>query len=442
MLRRVGEQIQEDGAAVAISQASFPSPFVSGLEYGAPARGSWNIAHTGFLIPESHEIFVCAESCLRGVVLTAAEMGASHRFSMIAIRENNVLDGDMEDLIIDGVEDILGKLPKRPKAVLLYTSCIHHFIGCDLPLVYRTLRRKFPDVDFTDCYMNPIMRKSGLTPEQLMRRQLYSLLKEQEKEPKAINIIGNDLATDRDSELVKLIEENGWKLREITGCTTYDQYQEMAKASYNITYQPAAKAGGEALKKRLGQKHLYLPMSFDYQEIEGLYGELCRELGIKKPDFSEDIKRCERALCKLKELLGETPVSIDYTVTFRPLGLALLLLEHGIRVERVYIDSITGEEKPAFEKLQEIAPDLKLYATVNAKMRLLPRKTEEKMVAVGQKAAYFTGSNYFVNIVECGGFYGFEGIVKLCDLIKEAFLEEKDAKSLIQIKGWGCGCCQ
>ena len=50
-------------------------------------------------------------------------------------------------------------------------------MGCDLALCYRELRKRFPDVDFTDCYMNPIMRKSGLTPDQLMRRQLYSLLK-------------------------------------------------------------------------------------------------------------------------------------------------------------------------------------------------------------------------------------------------------------------------
>ena len=49
----------------------------------------------------------------------------------------------MEQLIIDGVGDILSKLPKRPPAVLLYTSCIHHFTGCDLKLVYRRLREKY-----------------------------------------------------------------------------------------------------------------------------------------------------------------------------------------------------------------------------------------------------------------------------------------------------------
>ena len=91
MLKRVGREIDPKGAEVAIRDAHFPSPFVSGLEYATPARGTWNIVHTGMLIPEAHEIFVCAAGCLRGVVLTAAELHAEHRFSTVAVRENKSL---------------------------------------------------------------------------------------------------------------------------------------------------------------------------------------------------------------------------------------------------------------------------------------------------------------------------------------------------------------
>ncbi|MEI3233844.1 MAG: hypothetical protein V8S33_05355 [Intestinibacter bartlettii] len=34
--------------------------------------------------------------------------------------------------------------------------------------------------------------------------------------------------------------------------------------------------------------------------------------------------------------------------------------------------------------------------------------------------------------------YGFSGIIKLCDLMIDAFLNEKDMKKLIQFKGLGC----
>lgn len=440
MLKKINGNEDDSGAAVEISKANFPSPFYSGLEYAAPARGTWNIVHTGFLLPEAHEIFVCAEGCLRGVVLTAAEMGASERFSTISICENNILDGDMEDLIVDGVADILNKLPYKPKAVLVYTSCVHHFIGCDLPLVYKRLKEKYKDIDFADCYMNPIMRRSGLTPDMLMRSRLYSLLKEHPQNKKSINIIGNDFATDKNSELVKIIKKNGFSLQEIQSCKTYSDYQKMAESSLNITYQAAANPGANELQKRLNQKHLYLPLSFDYQKITDNYNLLCDELKIDRCDFKFEIESCEKALNNLKLKIGDTPVAIDYTATFKPLELALLLIKHGINVERIYVDSFSDEEKSAFAELQKISPDLKIIATVNVKMRFLQRKTDSKYLAVGQKAAYFTGSNNFVNIVECGGYYGFSGIIEICNLMLDAFEYEKDAKSLISVKGLGCGC--
>jgi hypothetical protein len=55
MLKALAHIPDETGAAIRISDASFPAPFVSGLEYGAPARGAWNIVHTGMLIPEAHQ---------------------------------------------------------------------------------------------------------------------------------------------------------------------------------------------------------------------------------------------------------------------------------------------------------------------------------------------------------------------------------------------------
>ena len=277
MLRRVGD-FGRGGAGIPIRDATFPAPFDSGLEYSSPARGTWNIVNTGMLIPEAHEIFVCAAGCLRGVVLTAAEMDAMDRFSTVAVREHNLLDGDLEPLIIEGVSDILEKLPKLPPAVLVYTSCVHHFTGCDLDYVYAALRERWPQVDFTDCYMNPIMRKSGLTPDQLMRARLYSLLKPRPIDPGAVAIIGNDLPTDPDSDLMRLLR--GRRVREITSCRTYAEYQEMAESAYYISYYPAARAGGDILEKRLGGRHLYLPFSFDCDEIEDGFTRLAEALDL------------------------------------------------------------------------------------------------------------------------------------------------------------------
>jgi len=442
VLKPAWDQFDESGAAVAIGQASFPSPFASGLEYGAPARGSWNIVHTGMLLPEAHQIFICASGCLRGVVLTAAEMNALDRFSTVAIRENNVLDGDMEELIIEGVTDVLHKLPKLPPAVLVYTSCIHHFMGCDLPRVYRVLRERFPQVAFTDCYMNPIMRKSGITPDELDRRQLYSLLEPRPIDPKSVNIIGGDLAIDSTSELCRLVKDAGFRLREITSCRSYAEYQEMAESFLNLYTIPAAKAAVVQLEHRLGQKYLYLPQCFGYDEIDQNQRRLAEALGTTAPDSAQARLAADAALARARDLIGNTPIAIDYTLTFRPLSLARLLAEHGFKVTQLFADSFIAEEKDDFDWLQQNLPNLKLGATTHVKRRMLPRQNGGvPCLALGQKAAYFTGTDYFVNVVEGGGMYGYDGIRRLAGLMAEAFLAPKDVKKLIQVKGLGCDCC-
>ena len=437
MLKRVNAF--REPAGIPIRDAAFPSPFPSGLEYASPARGMWNIVHTGMLMPEGHEIFVCAASCLRGVVLTAAELGASHRFSTVEVRENNLLDGDMEELVIEGVCDILEKLPKLPPVVLVYTSCVHHFAGCDLGLIYAELRRRYPTVDFVDCYMNPVMRKSGLTPDQLMRTRLYQPLKKREIDPNAVAIIGSDLPLDEDSDLALLLA--GRKIHEIHRCKTYAQYQEMAESAFYISRYPSARAGGDALEKRLGGRHIYVPVSWDFDEIEGNFTALADALGVPAPEFSGKRAECAAALEETRRLLGDTPIAIDYTFCPRPLGLAKLLLDAGLRVERVYLDTIIPEERPALEYLKENHPGLMLFPTVHAAMRFHAGKEPGNWLAIGQKAAHFCSTNHFVNVVEGGGMLGYQAVLKTLALIRDAYQEEKPMRELIQIKGMGCGGC-
>ena len=107
MLKRVGGEIDPEGADTTIGEADFPVPFPTGLEFNSPAHGNWNIVHTGMLMPEAIQIYVCADNCMRGVVLTAAEMNAAERFSFVIVEEENLLNGNLEDVTIEGVTDVL-----------------------------------------------------------------------------------------------------------------------------------------------------------------------------------------------------------------------------------------------------------------------------------------------------------------------------------------------
>ena len=450
MLKRVGGEIDPEGAVTTIGEADFPVPFPTGLEFNSPAHGNWNIVHTGMLMPEAIQIYVCADNCMRGVVLTAAEMNAAERFSFVIVEEENLLNGNLEDVTIEGVTDVLKKLEKKPKAVLLFTVCLHHFLGCDLELVYGELEARFPEIVFVRCYMDPIMQKHGATPDQKLRKAIYDPLTAGYIDKKTVTLVGSDFVLDKNSDIKRLLKNKGYTLREIPACKNWEEYQCLGAGEFFISCYPPAKYGAEMLAERLNRKHLYLPGSFDYGEIQEQEEKLLGMLGqqnnrktgkINGLDIEKEIRECEEALSHAHQIIGDTPVAVDYLFHPRPLGLAKLLLTHGFHVQSVFLDSISPEEKEVFFWLKENYPELRLISTVRPEMRVRPRQHFGKILAVGQKAAWFTGSRNFVNMVQGGGLWGFDGIRHTAQLMVEAFHEEKDPEDLIVRKGWGCESC-
>ena len=448
MLKRVGSRVIPEKTEVTIGEASFPAPFQAGLEFNSPAHGNWNIVHTGMLVPEAQQIYVCADNCMRGVVLTAAEMNAADRFSFVIVEEKDLLGGNLEDVTIEGVTDVLNRLHKKPKAVLLFTVCLHHFLGSDLDRVYGELENRFPEIFFMRCFMDPIMQKTGPSPDQKLRHAMYDAVPETEADPGCITLLGSDFMLDETSDIRRISEQNGFRLRETAACETWKDYQKLGEGSLILDCYPAGKFGVQQQAERLGRPFLYLPGSFDYEEIQEQERQLVGALEMLKKsqtntglDIEKEIQSCEAALSHAKEIIGDTPVALDYLFHPRPLGLAKLLLTHGFKVESVYLDSISPEEKDVFFWLKENVPELKLISTIRPEMRVRTRCSENRILAIGQKATWFTGSRNFVNMVQGGGLYGFDGIRRTAQLMIEAFEAEKDPEDLIVRKGWGCESC-
>ena len=439
MLRRVGETVDSKDAVVKIKDASFPTPFVSALEYNSPVHGNWNIVHTGMQVPESIQIYVCADNCMRGVVLTAAD-----RFSFVLVEEQNLLSGNLEDITIEGVTDVLNKRKDHPEAVLLFTVCLHHFVGSNLNYIYRELEHRFPDICFIRCYMDPIMQKHGLTPDQKLRKAMYDPLLGCEPDAKTVSVFGSDFVLDENSDIKRLLKRYDYKVLELPGCKTWQELLDMSRGCLFIDCYPAGKYGMETQARRLNREHLYLPGSFNYEEIGQQLKQLTDTLGLPElteAELTREKESCESALAAAKDLIGDMPVVLDYLYHPRPLGLAKLLLTHGFCVKAVYLDSISPEEKEIFFWLKENVPELKLISTIRPEMRVRTRCSENKILAIGQKAAWFTGSRNFVNMVQGGGLYGFDGIRHTAQLMIEAFETEKNPEDLIVRKGWGCESC-
>ena len=430
---------QDKPCCVRLSDANRDGFFDTGLEYNPPARGMWNIVHSGMLLPEAHEIFACAQGCLRGVILTAAEMFELDRMSWISVSESDMFDGTLESDIVDGVCEIIDKLDRRPPVILLYLSCIHLFAGADFDAIISELSQKHPDITFVDCYMTPTMRHT-VSPVTKMSSQLYGALKPLPMNKKFVGIVGNDRPTDEDSELVRIIRSAGCEIRDITRCRTFEEYLKLAECAMNISCIPTGYLAGEELENRLGAKHLHLPARYCYEGLMENYNTLCDYLGIAVPDLSGDEAAAEKALADAGKIIGDTPIAIDFTVVTRPFELALLLCEHGFNVKHIIADTAAGEEE-AFDKLREKAPDIMIWSATNVNMLDMPEQNHEHMLALGQKAAYYFSTDNFVNIVVNGGCYGFSGIAKIAELMTDAYIKPKDRREVLKLKGLGCASC-
>lgn len=411
-----------------------------GLAYSSPCRGFWNIVHYGTLVPQSHQIYVCPVSCLRGVVLTTAEMGVMDRMSTITVGEDNLINGDMEEQLYHGTKKILDTLPDRPRMIMIFISCVHHFLAVNYQRIYKRLRAEYPDIDFIDCYMDPIMRRK-IPADPSLRRQVMRVLHKAEHDHAQVSFVGSCFAMNRFSDLYQFLDASGVRVLQLPGMQRYDDFLQMEHSCVNFTFHNQANWAGKDMEIRLGQKWMRMRNGYLYDELDEDMDAAAQQLQIRPLTASERMslqEQTEKSVETCRRQLSGTPLSIDYTAVDKPLELAVYLLEHGFNVESVLVENIT-ESREIFEKLQKMKPQLKVYSSLGWNMRLADRSHAEKIVAIGQKSAYFHDTDYFVNEVENAGMYGYRGIMHLMDLIREADSTAKPMRKLVQQKGWMAG---
>ena len=430
-------------AFVRAADAAYPRPIPNVLEFNAPVHESWNIVHTGMLLPECHQIYVCADNCLRGVMLTAAEMGASDRLSGVVLEEDDLYADNLETATIEGVSDAIRRLPRRPPAVMVFLVCLHHFVGTDVGYVYRELERRFPDICFLRCWMDPIMQKTGLTPEQRERAAMVDVLEELPEDRRLVAVVADDLRLPGDSDLARLVADAGRRLRQLHDARSFADYRSLGAGALLLTRTAFGWHGLERAARRLGRTALYLPPALSYDGIDAELAQLAEALGTEAPATRARRAACDEALDALAAELADVPVAIDCVAVNRPLELARLLLEHGFDVRRVYVDVVSAEERDALGWLRGHAPDLELWSTIHPTLRQAPRDAGDGWLALGPKAAWFCGTSHFVNIVETDGMWGYTAIRGLVRRMRDAWAHAKDTRALVPRKGLGMPCvCQ
>lgn len=411
--------------------------FENTLHYSSPANGGRGVVRTGMMIPESVELFVCPFACGRHGSIAAVKQNFKDRLAYLYVDQADIING-YDDAIIPAVEELVETLPKRPKVVLIFVSCLDDLIGTDHEALNETLTNRFPDIRFRSCHMNPISTGGKTPPPVSIQNNMYSLLEDQGELDNGVNSIGNLAAVSDDSEIHNFLKHLGYgRLRHITHYDTFDGYQEMAKSQFNLVLAPTGRQASQLMKEKLGKPFLYIPVSYRMEEIRKDYEEITSWLGKEKTeafDFSEFEDRTSQAISRALTAVGKTPIIVDASAVVRPFGLARALLEYGFYVVRVQAQECIKIDRDNLEWLQENHPEVEVMQPKHHKAVLLDKRIPES-IAIGVDGAYLAGSEYVVDLFADEGMYGYHGVQCLMEKLEHALDEKADLENMIHEYG-------
>ena len=401
------------------------------LDYVSAAHGGWGIVRMAALVPESHLLFVCPEACGRHNALGSALFGLKDRVHYLFLSDTDIISGDFEEMIVENVDTLFEILDERPKVLMIYTACIDDLLGTDHEPILKEVRKKYPDVKFRHCRMNPISLDTPNPPGITTNIEMYSLLEPSEKQQKAVNIIGTNVSYDDTNDLKQILHAKGYRVHHIADYERFEDFQEMARSVLNIVTAPISLGAAQMMEKKLGIPYIKAFVTYDTEEIMDLYEDLSE---ILQEDLVEPalafLKKAEEKISTVKDIVGDYPIAIDYQAVIRPYSLALTLVRHGFHVGMVASDVVLGIDKTSYETLQKEEPDILVENPLDFSAVRFPH-AGEKYLCIGFDCGYMTGSDRVVDLMSDDGLYTFDGVIRLMDMIAEAYKGGGDVGEMI-----------
>ncbi len=409
--------------------------FEQTVRYTAPSHGDWGVVRIASLVPESFILFVCPFACGRHGALGAIEQGFKERVGYVYITQKDIIEG-YDQKLIQGVKEALERLIKRPRAVMVYVSCLDDLIGTDMDALMDELHAIYRDIEFRAGHMNPISLESKTPPPVTTQDAMFSFLMPSDKKSKSINLIGNLENVDSGSEFWRAAEAAGAEaVRHISDFETFEDFQSMAQSSHNLVLAPAGLLAAQNMKKKHGIPYLFLPVSYNFSEIKNQYERFCAFMDSPAPfDFSKEEEMLVSSIREALRAVGKRPVVISSGAAVRPFSLAEALTIYGFRVAAVVAQEVLPIDRPAFDRVTAMKPRMKLIQPEHPEViRFADRMTDA--VAIGFDAAYITGSRYIVNLSGDMRMFGYGGARILMDGIRQAAGRQSDLKELIKEYG-------
>ena len=383
-----------------------------------PYHGGWDVARIALDIPESRILFVCPVSCARIICLNAIKYDYKDRIDVLALTEEDIVSGNYEEKTIEAACEVLSHSEPRPKALILYVSCIDAMLGNDHSFQTEEIMRRFPDVNCFELKMCPITRFSGDLPLVALQHDLYEALPAATvPKEKTVAFIGTNIAFDPQCELIRLLTGNGYRPLHIQACEHYEDYLAVRSSALNLGVMPFAMSACRMLNERYGTPFLPFFLRYDFASIRSTLTAIAEALSLPPVDLDGMEAETRSFLKECAEKIHGTELVIDSSATLFPDALRETLASCGFRIRRVYADDVS-RSLPDIDSGYISMPWTRSY------------QSAENVIAIGRVSSSLEGATMTVDQFYDNGEWGFYGLKKLGERIVSAYQNPKSAMQL------------
>ncbi|SFB21261.1 nitrogenase molybdenum-cofactor synthesis protein NifE [Acetitomaculum ruminis DSM 5522] len=401
------------------------------LSYNSPGALGFGVKRAGLVIPESVMLLVAPGCCGRNTTVLGDESGYANRMFYLLMSENDLVTGKHLNKIPKAVKEICDSLEKKPKIVEICITCVDALLGTDMDRICKKAQKE-ADVKVIHCYMYALTREGRKPPMVFVRSMIYSLLEPAKKDPRCVNILGNFTPLADDCEFYDLLKEAGIKqINEISRFKNFDEYNELAKANFNIVLHKETNLAAKQMMDKLKIPFIELTRLYQLAKIRNQYRLFFKAIDCEVDD-EKYYDKAKETLQKFKENYKNLTFAIGEMINANPFELALALSQYGFKVKAVFAN-LSKDDYIYLNELEKISPDTRVFTNLSPTM--LNFKVEEEVdITLGKDASYYYKDALNVAFNHESIPFGYMGLISLLKEIMHVVDTKKSLGDEFQIK--------
>ena len=388
------------------------------LAFNSPGAEGFGVKRAGLAIPGSVMLVVAPGCCGRNTSLISNMPAYHDRFFYLTMDETDIVTGRHLNKIPQAVQEVVDCLDRRPSLVMICITCVDALLGTDMERVCRRAE-ELAGLPVRPCYMYALTREGRRPPMVHVRQSLYSLLKPRPKRSTSVNVLGFFAPLDDGCELYRYLGDLGVRrVREVSRCEDYAEFEAMAEANFNLVLHPEARFAAADLEARLGIPSIELSRLYDVDRIRNQYRALGQVLGTTFDD-GDDYAQARAAVEDFRRLAPDTSFAVGECLNGDAFELALALTRYGFSVREVF-GTVQAENFVFVRRLAELSPSTRVYSNMEPTMIHYDPASCPVDVALGKDAAWYHPQAVALHWNSDVQPYGYQGVRALFGSLSQA----------------------